>query len=260
MTVPWPRLMTSVLAQLEGRTIANFGQSGYGTQQEFIVLKRYALPLGPRTVVWMFHEGNDLEDVEQYDRAVHHPPNFLEGFYGRSFTRNALARVYHLSKPPGLKASAVVQAPGGELNVFCFDRQSAFSAVQLTPSHLNDIARAAQILRAAYDLCAAHGIRMVVAFVPTAFRAAKPFCRFPSGSDRRDWKLNDLPDRVREGTASASKEIGYLDLTPAFAEAVARGILPYYRDDAHWTENGHRIAANAIHQYLSSIGQPPSKN
>jgi hypothetical protein len=252
MTVSGPRLMTSVLANLERKTVANLGQSGYGPQQEFVVLKRYAAPLHPRTVVWLFYEGNDLEDVEQYDRTMHQPPGFWEGFAGRSFTRNALARIYHLTKPPGVKGAAIVRASGGAMNVFYFDRQSAFSAARLTPDHLKAIARTTQIIRGAHEFCAAAGIKLIVAFVPTAFRAVKPYCRFPAESDCRGWVLNDLPDRMREAVAAASKEVGYLDLTPALSAAVGQGNLPYYRDDAHWTEDGHRIAAEAIHAYLSS--------
>lgn len=251
MTVSREQLMTSELAKFEDRTVANLGQSGYGPQQELIVLKRYALPLRPRTVVWMFYEGNDLQDVEQYDRAIHHPEGFWPGFIGRSFTRNALARIYHLTKPPGMKSSGIVVTSADGPNVFYFDRQSAFSATSLTAATLRDISITSQIFREAYEICAGRGIRLVVAFIPTAFRAVKPFCRFPAESSCRNWVLNDLPDRMRHAAASASPEIGYLDLTPALSKAAGEGILPYYRDDSHWTEAGHRIVAGALHEYLS---------
>ena len=93
MTVPENQLLTSVLARRENTTVANLGQSGYGPQQELVVLKRYALALHPRTVVWMFYEGNDLADVETYDRALGASQRSWDIFWAHSFTRNALARI-----------------------------------------------------------------------------------------------------------------------------------------------------------------------
>jgi hypothetical protein len=47
-------LSTTVLAGLQGRKVANLGNSGYGPQQELAVLKRFGLPLRPKVVVWAF--------------------------------------------------------------------------------------------------------------------------------------------------------------------------------------------------------------
>ena len=51
---------------------------------------------------------------------------------------------------------------------------------------------------------------------------------------------------------SISPDIGFLDLTPYLQDGVKQGVLPYYPDDSHWSEEGHRIAAQAIHEYLSA--------
>ena len=65
--LPSSMLATTRLAKLMQQTVANLGQSGYGPQQELAVLKRYALPLHPKSVVWVFYEGNDLRDAERYN-------------------------------------------------------------------------------------------------------------------------------------------------------------------------------------------------
>ncbi len=53
-----------------GRTLGvgvlNLGVSGYGPQQELVVLKRYGLPSNPRLVVWQVTEWNDVLDAETY--------------------------------------------------------------------------------------------------------------------------------------------------------------------------------------------------
>ncbi len=72
--IPGSLLATTRLAEIQRKTVANLGQSGYGPQQELAVLKRYALPLHPKSVVWVFYEGNDLRDAHELCR---------EGFFAK---------------------------------------------------------------------------------------------------------------------------------------------------------------------------------
>jgi hypothetical protein len=254
MTVPYEQTLTSRLTRLQGKVVANLGQPGYGPQQELIVLKRYGVPLRPRTVVWMFYEGNDLSDAEQYAGYVHRPPGWWSLFWGRSFTQSFLKRIDHLTLPPGVRASGIVRAPNSEKSTtYFFDRLSAFSAVRLNPEHLRALEETRNALAEARDICAANGCRLVVVFIPTAFRALQPACRFPRESACRNWVLNDLPERFRRTVESLSREIGYIELTPEFTAAVRGGAAPYYRDDAHWTEQGHAMAAEIVNDYLSSV-------
>ena len=76
-------LMTAILARLLGCTVANLGQSAYGPQQELAVLKHFGALLHPKLYIWTFYGGNDLDDVERYERlrqdsisiAVHSTPH-----------------------------------------------------------------------------------------------------------------------------------------------------------------------------------------
>lgn len=246
VTVPSDKLTTSVLARLQNVTVANLGQSGYGPQQELEVLKRFALPLGPRTIVWMFYEGNDLSDVEAYERAMHGKSSSLESIWLRSFSRNSLRRIWQLRRPAGARASGEI---GG--NTYFFDRQSAFSASPLSPAALKDLDTAARIISQAQELCTTQKCTLIVAFVPTAFRALHDSCEFPADSECRRWVPNDLPARFERALHAASPATRVLDLTPALSAAARNGHPPYYTDDAHWTEDGHAAAAAAIANYLA---------
>ena len=53
-----------------GRPVANLGVAGYGTAQELVVLKRDAMPLAPRVVIWFFFEGNDLYNDQDFENAM----------------------------------------------------------------------------------------------------------------------------------------------------------------------------------------------
>ena len=254
MTVPTAELATTLLAHLQSKVVANLGQISYGPQQELIVLKRYGLPLRPRTVLWMFTEANDLMDVASYDQVMRQGRSFSwSAFFARSFTKNALRRVKQLllknsAKPPGVKRSGVLQTPNGKkLTLYFF-----FPCEPLTQEELSALDETARILAEAHNLCAAQGARLVFVFIPDSFRVFGPLCQFPPESQCRNWVLSDMPERFEKALGSISSQIGYLDLTPSLVEAVKRGAIPYYPDDIHLTPQGNRIAAEAINNYLSS--------
>jgi lysophospholipase L1-like esterase len=255
LTVRNEQLISSVLARLTGEVVANLGQSAYGPLEEIVVLKRYGLPLKPRTVVWMFFEGNDLQDVTGYRQAMRNPPNFWRAFVARSFTRSALHEVKYLVSPPtrltGKTRSGVLPAPDGHQAVVYFMYPSK-PIVNEDLAALNDTV---QTLATAHRLLAAQGARLVFVFVPSKFRVFRPFCRFPEQSECRNWIPNDMSERLADGLGSISPDIGYLDLTPYLIDGMKTGILPYYPDDEHWSPEGHRIAAEAIDEYLAGATQ-----
>ena len=261
LTVTDAELTTSRLARLQGKVVANLGQSAYGPLQELVVLKRYGLPLQPHSVVWMFFEGNDLGDVIDYHRAIRNPPGFWPSFWARSFTRNALKEVKRLSsapteKPSGVKRSGVLQTSNGNGLTLYFMYQTP----PLTQENLGALDETAATIETAHKLCAAQGARLIFVYVPTKFRVFHSFCRFPQESNCRDWVVSDLPDRLQKAVGSISPEVGYLDLTPALMDAVKAGKIPYYPDDEHWSPEGHKVAAEAINDYVISTQKQSSPN
>jgi len=252
LTVTTAELGTSQLALLQRTVVANLGQSTYGPLQELIVLKRYALPLQPRTVVWMFFEGNDLQDVIAYQNAREHPPDFLHAFWARSFTRSAslaLRRLFEPPvKPPGSRRAGLCPTPDGTQ----LDTYFGYRAKPLTQEELRALDETAQTLATAYKLCAAQDARLIFVFVPTKFRVMHDLCQFSDNSECRNWVLPGMPERLQGALRSISPNIGYLDLTPYLVGAAKTGALPYYRDDEHWTPEGHKVAAEAISGYLQS--------
>jgi hypothetical protein len=246
--------MTSRLARRETKVVANLGQYGYGPLEELAVLKRYALPLHPRTVLWMFYEGNDLKDVIHYRKVTtgtHKPPGYWTKFRERSFTSNALAQIYFrvrpALRPSGIKHSGVMQTSDGQkLTVYFLYSSSTFSNDDL--GALDDTTRT---IATASKLCEAEGVRLIFVFIPTKFRVYHSFCQFPRESDCSEWVLNDLPERLKKAVEAISPQIGYLDLTPNLVDAAGKGTAPYYLDDDHWTPEGQDIAAEATNNYLN---------
>jgi len=65
-----------------------------------------------------------------------------------------------------------------------------------------------------------------------------------------NWDL-DAPNR-RLDAFLAAQNIPYLDLLPIFRQAAAQPDAPplHFQHDQHWTVEGHRLAAEAIHDFL----------
>lgn len=251
MTVPHDQLITTLLERAENQPVANFGQYGYGPWQELVVLKRYALPLRPRTIVWVFSEATDLEDYGGYRRAIAHPQTAWDRFAQRSFTRviyRAGSRLFAPSKPKGITRSGVFhRADGSAMNVYF-----SFKPHSLTADDWKAAKGTGRIVAEAQRIAAAQGARFLFVFAPDKFRVYHAACQFPSQSECARWSVNDLPERLRSDLQSAAPGAEYLDLTPVLAAAANRGVVPYYPDDVHWTPEGHRIVADEIERFLAA--------
>jgi PAS domain S-box-containing protein len=247
-------LATTRLAATSHKTVANLGQSGYGPQQELVVLKRYALPLRPEYVVWMFYEGNDLLDAQQYTDLVRQlgvKMNSLEMIWDRSFTKNVLSWLMTLIKgctpaqrPPALPAT-ILDNVGKEHRVYVKGRSPS---VSLTKQDLHALKKTVAVIEEAYKLVQREGARFIFVFAPTAFRVYHGIAKFENsgGNTTPPWDLDDLPDRLRKMIAGISPEIGFLDLTSVLKAAAREKNLVFLSDDTHWSGEGHRVVAEAL--------------
>lgn len=258
--MPVARLATTRLAELTQQTVANLGQSGYGPQQELAVLKRYALPLHPKTVVWVFYEGNDLVDTRDYlnRKAVLKATwGRADGFWYRSFSRNSLVWLTRALKScvpnPREESQAarttVVDSKGKPQRLYVKGRSAS---VSLSTQEQNSLQEIGGILEEAHRLVQQDGKRFMVVFAPHAYRVYSDITHFESVNGGEPWpKVNDLPDRLRDIVADISPEIDYLDLTPALQSAARESTLVFFLDDTHWTAEGHRVVAAALAEALA---------
>ena len=255
---PSSALMTTVLKELENGTVANLGISGYGPQQELIVLKRYALPLHPKTIIWVFYEGNDLGDVARYEKnrtvisSRSNYGNALGLFWRRSFTRNLFSTILRVGRGckvhPHTDYFAIVKDAEGK------ERRQYFLADVY--SAINDESEALSVTRssltAAYQLSLEQGIRLIVVFAPAEFRVYEGLSNMVQVSEKaKRLVVNDLPEKLRRMVAGISPQIDYLNLTPIFRAKTEEGIPVFLSDDTHWTNEGHRIVAQALHKSLA---------
>lgn len=253
-TVAFDDILTSQLRRELGKPVVNLGQIWYGPQQELVVLERYALPLKPEVCVWAFFEGNDLSDFRRYEQMKANWPAFaasLHSFRQRAFLRNSLLAAFQLLGRPGNRDSGDTIrgdcGPGERPMYFYYRSQTLSEEDQRT---LVDVER---VFRRAFEICQQHGVQFVVAFVPTKYRVYRDFCSFSERSVYRFWQPNPLPTLMQTMLEGISSEISYVDLTGPLVEATASGVQTYFSDDTHWTNEGNKVAAQAI---AAALQQP----
>jgi hypothetical protein len=255
-TVTHSELMTTHLGTLQHGTVANLGISGYGPQQELIVLKRYALPLHPKAVIWVFYEGNDLWNVQTYeeDKAA-----LSDGLYGserkqRSFLRNTLAALIRLphSCHPNRKLTeryGVIRASDGGVQKLYFTSED----LPLSQRDVDAIQKTGAILAEAYRLCREQGIRFLVVFAPAEHRIYDGLPSLLEVSDRvKPWRVNDVPQRLEAAVRKLAPAVEYLDLTSVFRLEASKGTEIFLENDTHWTPETHRIVAETLNRRLAS--------
>jgi hypothetical protein len=249
---PSSDLATRHLETLQNRSVINLGASGYGPQQEFVTLKRYALPLRPRTVVWAFFEGNDLLDAGAYKErvAMMQQRDVLDALWERSFTKRLFATLLTRECVPHIEIQqhyGYVREASGQARKMYFAMEEA-KAIDWAA-----LSETRQALEAAYQLCQNQGIDLIVAFVPHKFRVYHDIADLSEASPvLREWPLNDLPQQLEAMVANINPKIGFLDLTHALHRSSQEGLLTYLPDDTHWTPEGHKVVAHAIHEFLLS--------
>ena len=200
-------LMTSVLARLTGTTVANLGQAGFSARQELVVLKRYALALNPKMIIWAFYESNDLIELDTYDSLMaggDARSRLSPSVFDRSFSNNALAALYRVFWPcwpssvAQLQFGLVRDSDGHPVRLHFGDPGDAIKPMS---SHAPTLEKLTRILAEAHTLTSARGIQLVIAYIPDAFRVYQNLAEFPRNSRCLDWTVDDLPN----GCATSSR-------------------------------------------------------
>jgi hypothetical protein len=247
-------LLTSRLAVMQRKVVANLGTIHYGPQQELIVLKRYALPLNPEILVWAVYEGNDLRNIYDYRETLKEWENISRksnSLVLRSFTKNAFlafSRLFKVQKKSAMKRSGIIKKDGGEEELIYF----LFPGNPLSAKDVRALDETTNILSEAYKLSSNKGVKLVVLFIPTKFRVYKNIVESMNSVECNDWVVNDLPTRLHKKISEISDDIGFIDATPTLIESVKNGGNPYFLDDSHWSPEGHLVVAREINKYIST--------
>jgi hypothetical protein len=256
--LPQDALVSSQLGRQLNLEVANLSQSDYGPQQELAVVRRYALPLRPEVVVWLFYEGNDFRDVQRYEALTHDWDATLRAanrYEERSIVHNLLSAVWDFDRRWSRQSSFVARrsschysrATAEEDQTLYFGNNGILSNQDKEAASIaqNSVLDAQRMLHGS-------GGELLFVFVPITFRVYQPFCEFPADGFAKDWPLSELLS-VLESWARTNG-VPYFDLTAPLRDAAASGTLAHFPDDSHWNATGTEIAASAIAKVLVEGG------
>jgi hypothetical protein len=289
-----PARLEHLISTAERRIeVINFGVSGYGTLQEYLVFKAFGRQYQPDVVALAMYLSNDLNDNSHELSAIQTRPfldpqvsepgwrvtevDFEAALQCYEEHRRPLNRLLHQSALLQMGKRALVRVsrrvwktppssrpPTKFSKYYCsqppeYDR--AWDVTRRILTRLNRDVRAA-------------GARLLVMSVPAitevdedvmARHIQKAAMRKPKrgGQDAPQADrlcLEDPPAYRRLSKLLRELDIDYLDLLPAFREASQQGVELFRRGDEHWNPQGHALAAEELAAALVRRGYLDSED
>jgi len=245
-----------------GYGVYNISADGIGIWSEMVTLKYEILfnlkTKGPKRVIWLLFEGNDLEGdfysetdpASLLNNKLKEISVSLENYYKRSLIKLMIKRVFsrdRTDKPPVVKRNFF-----GDQMLFY---ESYVEMLKMNGEDIarhenfNDIDKSFKIMR---DFTAKFGFDLICVVIPMKTRVY-------------EWVLNNKTPWSSEPSQSAfaryiqslckRNKLDFIDLTPIFIDR-SRQIYEnrqntiYWLDDTHWNDEGQAIAAVSIDEYL----------
>jgi len=257
-----------------------FGVSGYGTAQEYEVIRHYALEYGPDVVIMLFVQ-NDPYDTSPY--IVDLPPHvvryvlddhgelvkFLPSewrpiWWRRVGAQFALVRYFAIQRliQNRLRYGKIVRGVGSlplreDVSDFRNPLVPGLAKMPMAERQARTWELVEKLLAAARDECRARGALFAVAFRGWADEIDDPVQPEDPSRPPPDRDPYCLSVRAREmgrewvGPICVRLQIPYLDLTDPLRAAVSRaGRSHRYPDDNHYSELGHAAAGRAMAEWV----------
>lgn len=263
--------------------VINGGTMGYGTDQEYLFFLEEGRRYEPDIVVLMFFyndlNGNLAAGTKPYftvegDRLVLHGSP-VPSPSGGEWTRRPEPRRLRISPWRGSMALRLLGDRTGQGNPRLHRLLARMGLVEpaqtqdmpadfwpFGPGHREEVAemwrRTEAILAALRADVESSAARFAVFYVPDETeidRRAAELTRQRYRTGRRWWRWGQVFERLRR--VCAERGIALVDPRRAFEEAKQRGAQPYFPEDGHWNEHGHRIAAEFLALALRDQGWVP---
>jgi hypothetical protein len=240
-----------VASQLRARqrTVLNLGYSGSGPLIELASLREYGLPLQPKTVLWLYYEGNDLADLlveQKHDGLMKYlHSDDTQSLRGRQPEIDALLADYVQFRAVDLAGTQ----SGGWRNTAAArvarlqhlrDWLQLLARPPQPPTSSMDLL--AQILTTANTMTTAEGGQLYFVYLPSWRRLAIPLSR------------EEVQER--EAVLAIAHDLGMpvIDLTETFRQHPDPLSLFPFRVEGHYTAEGYALVASAIDARLTELG------
>ncbi|HYU19772.1 MAG TPA: hypothetical protein VEQ11_13875 [Chloroflexota bacterium] len=269
LDAPGPARSSARSPESSSCEVVNGGVAGWGTGEEYVFLRQAGVHLQPDLVVLVFFLGNDVSNnVRREDPSGgwHRGPGFrLE----QDGTLQELAFTLGPDEPPLAKSLrsrslAYTYLDSGVLGKLDEDdtegRQPSIGKQDLfAPRESADVRRAWRLtealLGAIEQAIERAGSRLLLVAAPTSYQVYREeWARTVRSAAARE-SFDPLVPNRRLAQAAERLGVPLLDLLPAFQAAASSSERLYFRQDAHWTTAGNRLAASELASFL---GQHPA--
>ncbi len=239
----WPEQLSKQI----GKNIVNLGVMGYSPPQYTIILGKYGIRLAPKLILYAVYQ-NDLRDSDCFAlwrregglfqcAARQTPSASYKWFLARNLILYHLYR--QLSEPEPVR---------GEYHT---DTRVVVSEEMLsitqTASSREGRVPAQQAILEAKAIADRQGAAFVLVLIPSKEQSHWPLLKETLAHPSR-YDIDGINRTVLDFCGNSG--LRCLDLTPVFREATAAGNQLYYRVNAHFNAEGHRLAARTIYDYL----------
>jgi hypothetical protein len=273
-------LTTRLEALIGGRTeVINAGVGGFGTAQEWLFFREEGYRYQPDVVLVVFFIGNDVRNNSarlDNDARLLTEPYFGLAADGSLTPVDASSKVKPRAEGPfdgikrGLRASVlynvfetgVLEKLGQDdesEDVYTWSKNEEVYQARYSRDWEDAWAVTRALLAALKSDLEARGARLVLVAAPSDLQVRPDDWERLLRSKRlqaRDFDL-EKPNRL---LAEIAGKLGVplVDLLPKFrrAEAESRSGL-FFRQNRHWTPDGHAVAARVIHAELTRLGLAP---
>ena len=219
--------------------IYNRGVNAFGTGQEYLLMQRELVAQKYDAVAVMFFQNDVLDNVGGRDGR--RPLFVLEGdtLVARNQPALPLTNPVHRFLKDHSQAFLLVDFELSQLKPSDDDaREKAFetSPTDVDYHELPGAAVTMRLLTEMNKLAAAHGARFVLVYLPQSSEADHPASPFPY--------IRAVHAMIRD--VAAADGIPLVDLSGPFREQTQRGRTLFFPHDAHWTPDGHEMAAEVL--------------
>ena len=248
-------------AESLGLEAVNLGTSGYGPQQELVVLRRYGLAYRPRLVVWQLTEWNDVIDAQAYrlrDAPAARALPDWESLYAR---HSPVMRLVSAVLPGRMPSTVEFRRSDGRVERQMFWPYRPDPHRQMPEA----FAETQQAIRSAFETCRAQGIDVVVLYVPSHVRILFPYLRFKNETQRNRLcpagpadSEGDLAHAIREFCGGMGCPM--IDMGPPLRDrAAVDNRRVYVPNDPHLGIDGHDEVRKALVRFVESRQAPAAE-
>jgi hypothetical protein len=242
------------LGAASGLRVVNLGRSGYGPQQELIVLRRYGLSYQPRMVVWQLFEYNDLMDAEHYKTWRESKGRLPRPSATTRYSAGSLVNAF-MEKTARASGAYQLRLSSGEVR----PQGLHWTYRPEAPEHFSEgFSLTKQTIKAGYDLCRSRNIELVIMMVPTPVRFLADHLVFGNTSVREEFLPNGGATDSKDFTSQLGRfcrKLGcpLIDLYPALRDRAGDRPLTFI-NDGHLTVAGNEVVASELFRWLQSRG------